>query len=486
MGLQTHEIEKCFAALRSALQKAEESLQNLATKHEEKSEKDTTSLKARAEASEKEAKVAKEAQREAEERDERTQEKLQKKRDEAKELNDQVEKLSGRLEEKRQEYVRLDEYVTKLQDRHSGRKEKPPDKKLRQKGEDRSRTPPDRRSDSEGRSAAAASTKGRSVAAASTMEALEVAGGDQKSRGRSPSRSPGGDSQGGNLRGGGPDADGRHGDPAEPGAESMQLALRSEDAALDLLDEGGRGDDKPISRQRDPRGAAAEDDRAPIPRRGRQEPSRPPRGDIPRGGDRQDEQRRSRSRSGSRGPIPRDKSAEIKRRGGKSAGGKSAGGKGGTVARRAGPSAPETNSLCFLYVIDKCKKGAQCRDRHPDKYEVKALRDRMSDTTCRFGVKCGRPDCVFRHPPGRVLPPDQKAAIQDEPRAGGGGEQERRGSGADRSPIRRAGGDRKDSGDGRSPIRRSGAAGPREDREQRSPIRRSGGAAAEDPAKDPS
>ncbi|CAK0844616.1 unnamed protein product [Prorocentrum cordatum] len=470
MGLQTHEIEICFSALRSALQKAEESLKNLAAKHEEKQEKDTASLKARAEASEKEAKAAKEAQREAEERDERTQEKLQQKRDEAKELSNQLEKLSERLEDKRQEYVRLDEYVTKLQDRHPGRRERPPEKRPKLKCEDRSRTPQlDRRSDSESRRGAAAST----------MAALE-SGGGQKSRDRSASRSLGGHSRGVLPRGGGHDADSLRGGAAERGAGSMQLSLREEDAALD---EGGRGDGKPISRQRGLTGVAAEDDRAPIPRRGRPEPPRVVLGDIPRGGDRQDEQRRSRSRSASRGPIPRDKSAEIRRRGGRgSSGGKSCGKGAAAVARRpgggegqGGSSAPEpSKSLCFLYVIDKCSKGAQCRDRHPDKYEVKALRDKMSDTMCRFGAKCGRPDCVFRHPPGRVLPLDQRPAIQ-----------ERRSSG--RSPIRRAGGDRKDGGDGRSPIRRSGvAAGSREDREQLSPIRRSGGAAAQAQAKDSS
>merc|ERR1719291_933131 len=124
------------------------------------------------------------------------------------------------------------------------------------------------------------------------------------------------------------------------------------------------------------------------------------------------------------------------------------------------------NSLCFLFVIDKCRKGAECRDRHPDKLEVKAIRDRMKETTCRFGARCSRPDCVFSHPEGRVLPPD-------EPRNGGGGEHDRRGGG--RSPIRRAGGERKE-GDARSPIKRGGAG--RGDGADRSPIRRSGGAVA--------
>eukprot|EP00425_Heterocapsa_triquetra_P019293 CAMPEP_0195126264 /NCGR_PEP_ID=MMETSP0448-20130528/134589_1 /TAXON_ID=66468 /ORGANISM="Heterocapsa triquestra, Strain CCMP 448" /LENGTH=81 /DNA_ID=CAMNT_0040163943 /DNA_START=14 /DNA_END=259 /DNA_ORIENTATION=+ len=56
--------------------------------------------------------------------------------------------------------------------------------------------------------------------------------------------------------------------------------------------------------------------------------------------------------------------------------------------------------VCFLYIIDKCRKGDSCEDRHPDKYEVRTMRERMENTACRFGGDCTRRDCVFKHPPG--------------------------------------------------------------------------------------
>jgi len=67
---------------------------------------------------------------------------------------------------------------------------------------------------------------------------------------------------------------------------------------------------------------------------------------------------------------------------------------------RSGAEMPQ--ALCFLHVIDKCRKGDACRDRHPARNEVLALRTKMERTPCRYGVDCTRGDCVFKHPPGRL------------------------------------------------------------------------------------
>jgi len=58
-------------------------------------------------------------------------------------------------------------------------------------------------------------------------------------------------------------------------------------------------------------------------------------------------------------------------------------------------------SCCIYFLLDKCFRGNNCHDLHPDKSEVKAILEKFSRTPCRFGEGCTRRDCVFKHPPGR-------------------------------------------------------------------------------------
>uniref|UniRef100_A0A7S0AVS7 C3H1-type domain-containing protein n=1 Tax=Pyrodinium bahamense TaxID=73915 RepID=A0A7S0AVS7_9DINO len=66
----------------------------------------------------------------------------------------------------------------------------------------------------------------------------------------------------------------------------------------------------------------------------------------------------------------------------------------------------EGGALCFPFIMDKCRKGDSCRERHPDQHEVEGLRRHMARTNCRYGLQCMRPDCMFKHPPGRKLSAD--------------------------------------------------------------------------------
>ena len=65
---------------------------------------------------------------------------------------------------------------------------------------------------------------------------------------------------------------------------------------------------------------------------------------------------------------------------------------------------PEGKHVAFriAFVTARCQWGARCRDRHPDEGEsVCAARDTVQSRACKFGRKCKRRGCIFKHPGSR-------------------------------------------------------------------------------------
>merc|ERR1712183_1015147 len=78
-------------------------------------------------------------------------------------------------------------------------------------------------------------------------------------------------------------------------------------------------------------------------------------------------------------------------------------GRGGKSGGKSRSGSTTAGSLCFFYIIGKCKKGSECTDRHPEKQDCKAILERMQKTSCRYGVDCKREECIFKHPPERKI-----------------------------------------------------------------------------------
>eukprot|EP00747_Dinoflagellata_sp_TGD_P017666 gnl/TRDRNA2_/TRDRNA2_125968_c1_seq2.p1 gnl/TRDRNA2_/TRDRNA2_125968_c1~~gnl/TRDRNA2_/TRDRNA2_125968_c1_seq2.p1 ORF type:complete len:236 (+),score=42.05 gnl/TRDRNA2_/TRDRNA2_125968_c1_seq2:168-875(+) len=76
---------------------------------------------------------------------------------------------------------------------------------------------------------------------------------------------------------------------------------------------------------------------------------------------------------------------------------------GGTVPidTGKGKGKGKDGSLCFMYIVGKCKFDRGCNMRHPPTEECKTILASMKRTDCKFGNNCSRNDCVFKHPDGR-------------------------------------------------------------------------------------
>lgn len=62
------------------------------------------------------------------------------------------------------------------------------------------------------------------------------------------------------------------------------------------------------------------------------------------------------------------------------------------------------NSLCYIYIVGRCKQGAACLNRHPNEAERQELLTKMQRMRCKLGVRCSRVGCIYTHPEGRKDP----------------------------------------------------------------------------------